>query len=108
MDIASKFVEWDVPTLVSLESSKVYQLREKLNRGEKLERNEKNWLTEAVNHNSYFKQSVPLQGWRFSFADVLHHYWVKQYGQIVEYFAVDKTALRSILFGRVEQIVELK
>jgi hypothetical protein len=108
MDIASKFVEWDVPTLVSLESSKVYQLREKLNRGEKLERNEKNWLTEAVNHNAYFKQSVPLQGWKFSFADALHHYWVKQYGQIAEYFAVDKTALRSILFGRVEQIVELK
>ena len=108
MDIASKFVEWEVPLLASLESSKVYQLREKLNRGEKLERNEKNWLTEAVNHNAYFKQSVPLQGWRFSFADALHHYWVKQYGQIAEYFAVDKTALRSILFGRVEQIVELK
>jgi hypothetical protein len=42
------------------------------------------------------------------FADALHHYWVKQYGQIAEYFAVDKTALRSILFGRVEQIVEIK
>lgn len=108
MDIASKFVEWEVPTLASLESSKVYQLREKLNRGEKLERSEKNWLTEAVNRNAYFKQSVPLQGWKFSFADALHHYWVKQYGQIAEYFAVDKTALRSILFGRVEQIVELK
>ena len=108
MDIASKFVEWDVPTLVSLESSKVYQLREKLNRGEKLERNEKNWLTEAVNHNAYFKQSVPVLGWRFCFADALRHYWVKQYGQIAEYWATDKTALRSILFGKVEQIVELK
>ena len=108
MDIASKFVEWEVPALASLKECKAYKIRERLNKGEKLNRAEKNWLTEAVNRNAYFKQSVPLQGWKFSFADALHHYWVKQYGQIAEYFAVDKTALRSILFGRVEQIVELK
>ena len=91
MDIASKFVECEVPTLASLKECKAYILRERLNNGEKLNRADKNWLTEAVNH-----------------ADALHHYWVKQYGQIAEYFAADKTALRSILFGRVEQIVELK
>ena len=34
MDIASKFVEWEVPALASLESSKVYQLREKLRQNE--------------------------------------------------------------------------
>lgn len=108
MDIASKFVDWDVPELVSLQESKAYKLRERLNKGEKLNRAEKNWLTEAVNNNAFFKQSVPILGWRFCFADALRHYWVKQYGQIAEYWAADKTALRSILFGRVEQIVELK
>ena len=108
MDIASKFVEWEVPALASLKECKAYKIRERLNKGEKLNRAEKNWLTEAVNHNAYFKQSVPVSGWRFYFADALRHYWVKQYGQIAEYWAADKTALRSILFGRVEQIVELK
>jgi len=108
MEIASKFVEWDVPTLASLQESKAYKLRERLNNGEKLNRIEKNWLTEAVNQNTHFKQSVPVLGWKFCFSDALRHYWVKQYGQITEYWAADKTALRSILFGRVEQIVELK
>lgn len=108
MDIASKFVEWEVQALASLKECKAYKIRERLNKGEKLNRAEKNWLTEAVNHNAYFKQSVPVLGWRFCFADALRHYWVKQYGHIAEYFAVDRTALRSILFGRVEQIVELK
>jgi hypothetical protein len=108
MDNTRKFVNWDVPNLEALKDSKAYQLRQRLNDGGKLNRSEKNWLTEAVNHNAYFKQSVPLQGWCFSFTDALRHYWVKQYGQITEYFAVDKTALRSILFGKIEQIVELK
>lgn len=108
MDIASKFVEWEVQALASLKECKAYILRERLNNGEKLNRADKNWLTEAVNHNAYFKQSVPVLGWRFCFADALRHYWVKQYGQIAEYWAADKTALRSILFGRVEQIVEIK
>ena len=108
MDIASKFVEWEVPALASLKECKAYILRERLNNGEKLNRTDKNWLTEAVNHNVYFKQSVPVLGWRFCFADALRNYWVKQYGQIAEYWATDKTALRSILFGKVEQIVELK
>ena len=32
---------------------------------------------------------------------------VKQYGSIHEYYATDKTALRSILYGRIEDIVEV-
>ena len=40
-------------------------------------------------------------------ADVLKRYFVKQYGHIAEYYAVDKTALRSILYGRIEDIVEV-
>ena len=39
--IATKFVKWDIPKLESLRNSKVYALREKVNSGEKLERDEK-------------------------------------------------------------------
>lgn len=69
--IAVKFVKWDVPELNTLSNSKVYILREKLNTGEKLSRDEKNWITENVNHNLYFKSAIPLQGYRFDFSDIL-------------------------------------
>ena len=32
---------------------------------------------------------------------------LKQYGHIGEYYAIDKTALRSMLYGRIEVIVEV-
>ena len=75
--IAVKFVKWDVPELDSLKNSKVYSLREKLNTGNRLNRDEKNWITKEVNTNSYFKNSIPLQGYRFNFSDVLNTYVVK-------------------------------
>ena len=58
--LAIKFVQWDVLPLESLCSSKVYLLRAKLNRGECMSREEKNWLCEAVNSNTYFRTAVPL------------------------------------------------
>ena len=79
--VATKFVLWDVEPLESLCNSKVYLLRVKLNRGERMSREEKNWLCEAVNSNTYFRTAVPLQGYRFDFFDVLKKYLVNQYGQ---------------------------
>ncbi|GAA0886466.1 hypothetical protein GCM10009120_50650 [Sphingobacterium siyangense subsp. cladoniae] len=104
--IATKFVRHDVPELKTLQNAKVYQLREKLNKGEKMSREEKNWLAEAVNRNAFFKGAVPLRGYRFGFEDVLKTYVVKQYGNWTEYNAPDKTSLRSIVFGRIDQIAE--
>lgn len=46
--IAMKFVQWDVPELDGLKDSKVYRLRERLNNGDKLTREEKNWLCGSV------------------------------------------------------------
>ena len=43
LPIAVKFVSWDVPTLETLENSKVYALRVKLNNGGTMDRAEKNW-----------------------------------------------------------------
>ena len=104
---AIKFVQWDVPPLESLCNSKVYLLRAKLNRGECMSREEKNWLCEAVNSNTYFRTAVPLQGYRFNFFDVLKKYLVNQYGQWTEYYAPDKTSLRAYLCGPINQIIEI-
>ena len=68
--VAIKFVLWDVEPLESLCNSKVYLLRVKLNRGERMSREdellrawlEKNWLAEAVNTNTYFRTAVTLYG----------------------------------------------
>ena len=63
--LAYKFVNWDVPKLGSLKDSKAYMLRERLNQGASLTREEKNWLTEKVNTNSFFRRSIPLMDIRF-------------------------------------------
>ena len=106
--IAIKFVRHEVEPLEELESSKIYQLRLKLNNGEKMNREEKNWLANEVNRNIYFKTAVPLMGYRFGFEDVLNTYIVKQYGSWYEYHAPDKTSLRSFLYGRIEKIAEIQ
>ena len=85
----------------------MYALRQRLNTGDKLTRDEKNWITENVNHNAYFKSAVPLSGWRFDFSDVLKTYVVKQYGGYQEYRAIDKTSLRTMLYGRIDRIIEI-
>lgn len=105
--IATRFVNWDIPELASLADSRAYKLRVKADSGEELTRSEKNWLTEQVNTNTYFRNAIPLQGWCFNFDDVLRRYWVKQYGRIAQYYAADETALRSYLMGDIEEIVEL-
>ena len=106
--IATKFVAWEVPTLEALKSSKVYILREKLNNGKRMNREEQDWLTRNVNSNTYFKSAVPLQGWMFDFSDVLRTFLVCQYGCWTEYKATDKTGLRRYLYGRIDNIVELE
>lgn len=107
IQIATKFVKWNVPELATLQDSKVYRLRVHLNNGGRLNREEKNWITRSVWESVYFKQGIALCGYRFDFSDILKRYFVKQYGHICEYYAIDKTALRSILYGRIEDIVEL-
>lgn len=105
--IAHKFVKWEVPELATLVESKVYRLREKLNNGVKLDRNEKNWITENVNQNSYFKNAIPFQGYCFDFSDVLKTYLVKQYGSYQEYRAMDKTSLQAAVYGKIDRIIEI-
>ena len=106
-DIAYKFVNWDVPELATLKQSKVYKLRERLNLNQTLSREEKNWLTQQVNTNSYFRRSIPLMGYCFDFSDVLKRYLVIQHDTPRICFGIDKTALRSFLYGRIQEIHQL-
>ena len=60
--IASKFVQWDVPELEKLKDSKVYKLRERLDNGGKLSRSEKNWLTRSLQECCHFKCGIAWWG----------------------------------------------
>ena len=79
--IAMKFVQWDVPALEMLKDSKVYRLREHLNNGGKLSREDKNWLTRNVIECCHFRRGIALGGYLFDFSDILKRYFVKRYGQ---------------------------
>ena len=105
--VATKFVQREVHPLETLCACEAYLLRVKLNRGEAMSREEKDWLCEAVNSNTYFRTAIPVMGYRFDFFDVLKKYLVKQYGQWAEYYAPDRTSLRKHLYGRIKQIVEI-
>ena len=105
-EVATKFVQWEVQPLENLSTSKPYLLRVKLNQGENLSREEKDWLCEAVNSNTYFRTAVPVMGYRFDFLDVLKKFLVNQYGHWAEYYAPDRTSIRKYLGGHITQIVE--
>lgn len=105
--IATKFVKWDVQPLENLKDCKAYIIRQKINENVKLSRDEKNWITNQVNSNSYFNYAIPVMGWCFNFSDILKTFVVKQYGSWTEYKAIDKTALRKMLYGRIDKIVEV-
>lgn len=105
--IATKFVKWDVQPLENLKDCKVYILRQKVNDNIKLTREEKNWITYQANHNTYFRSGIPVMGWCFDFSDILKTFVVKQYDNWTEYKAIDKTALRNMIFGRIDKIIEV-
>ena len=106
--IATRFVSWGVCTLNQLKDTRAYILRQKLNEKQPLSRAEKNWITYQVNHNSYFKNAIPVMGYRFDFSDVLKTFLVLQYQQWQEYKALDKTSLRAMLYGKISLIIEIK
>ena len=105
--IATKFVNFGVRPLEDLQDTKAYILRTRLNNNGRLSREEKNWISYQVNHNTYFKSGIPVRGWRFDFSDILKTFLVNQYGCWYEYKSIDKTALRNFLHGRINKIVQI-
>ncbi|WP_238251651.1 hypothetical protein [Capnocytophaga cynodegmi] len=45
----------------------------------RLKNKEYDWITYQVNHNSYFKNAIPVIGYCFDFSDVLKTFLVLQY-----------------------------
>lgn len=106
--IAVKFVNREVNPLDNLKNSRVYDLRQRLNNGEKMSRKDKDWLAVNLHGNCYFHSAIPLMGYRFDFSDVIHTYLVKQYDRWHEYYAPDKTSLRKAIYGRIQKIIVIK
>mgnify|MGYP000680070408 CR=1 FL=1 len=57
--IATKFVAWEVPTLEALKGSKVYILREKLNNGGQMNREEKGLAHRKSEQQHLFQKRSP-------------------------------------------------
>nr|DAG59155.1 MAG TPA: hypothetical protein [Caudoviricetes sp.] len=93
--------------LNKMKSCKAYILREKVNNGDKLDFQEKEWITEKVNTCSYSKTGIAVMGWIFDFADILKRYVYKRYNSWTEAYAFNKTCLRKTTYGRIDEIVEL-
>ena len=104
---AWRFSERATDNVENFVGAKVYEIRRKLDNGAKLTREEKNWVAEKLQSNMYSKTAIPLMGWLFSFDDVVKKYWVKQYGQITERYAMDKTSIRATTYGKIDKIVEI-
>lgn len=100
-----KFVKWEVPELSTLKKETVYLIHEKLEQGKKLNRTEKNTLSEMLENQSY-KTEIHLRGYAFNFRKYLTKFYLEQYGTVYIMYAIDKTALRHATCGRITNIVE--
>ena len=92
----------------NVKGSKVSMLADKINNGIKLSRDEKDWITESCQSNSYSKVGVPVMGVMFNFKSILTLYIVRQYGAVCEYYAIDKTSLRKSIGGKIDYIKQLQ
>lgn len=94
--IAYRFVSWDVSPLDNLKGSFHYTVTEKLNRGVKLTRDEKDSVYRLLFGNSYSKTGMPLRGWMFDLSDYLNAYAVEyKDGSMTKRYALDKTSIRK-------------
>lgn len=68
---------------------------------------EKNYITEKCNDNGFFKQGIPVMGWKVDFSDVLKCFVYKHYGSWYEIYAIDKTSIRKSIYGTITKIVQV-
>lgn len=66
--------------------------------------NQFNFGTNNLIKTGFYK----IMGWRFDFRPFLKKFLYKQYGQWTEIYAPNKTAVRTVTYGRIDKIVELK
>ena len=96
-EIATKFVDWEVPPIESLKNTVAYRAKRDLLDGKKIHRKAKKDIVFALNTNSRFKDSIPLSGWKISFAAWLKDFFVRTpYGmEIVKAF--DKPSAKHFI-----------
>ena len=95
--IAYKFNPAANSTLDHLKNSTVYKIKEKLLREEKLQKEDKEFLVEKINCNTFSKTGIPLMGWMFTFKEFTKLYVVEIYDTTHQYRAVDETSLKKYL-----------
>lgn len=104
-----KFVDWEVPDISKIQDARAVKLRTLIDNGGDLARQDKNWITEHVNNNSYFKKAIPIRGWCVPFDDILTRFLVKIDNYWIEVYAVDKTSLIEVIEENnsdIEEIIE--
>lgn len=96
-----KFVTWDIKPIEEFLSTKIPAALQEYDKG-----NKKPWQElQIVTQNPYYK----IGGWCFPYGEYLKKYWVKtKYHGILEYYAINKTAIRKELKSHVIKIIEVK
>lgn len=62
-----------------------------------------------TNNDNLIRYGVyKLMGYRYDFKPYLKKYLYKQYGEWREAYAPNKTLLRKVIYGTINQIIELK
>lgn len=95
-----KFVKWDAIPIENAITGKIPQALQEYDKGNKKPFND----LKIATTEPYYK----IGGWCFPLAPYLRKFWVKtKYYGILEYYAVNKTAIRNELKSYVIQIVEV-
>ena len=92
-------------TLESLQNSRPYILREKINNGEKLTADDKRYIAKSCMECAFFDTSIALMGWCFDFSDVLSRFLINSYGSWSRVYAFNKTQVRKIVYGKIHEII---
>jgi hypothetical protein len=93
---------WDISFI---EPSWQYKSRIRLNNGEKLPKDVLKWITEEVNNNTFFRDSIPVLGFRINFSDILKKYYVEfEMGQYTVKYGTSAKALAKALRIRTSKV----
>lgn len=95
-----KFVSWEPKPINNILTGKIPQALQEYDRGNKKPFND----LQIATTEPYYR----CGGWCFPLEPYLRKFWVKtKYYGILEYYAVNKTAIRKELKSQVIQIVEV-
>lgn len=97
----------NLPPNSPMPQCRMFDLFQKLERKERITREEKNFIANSLYGTFGSKSSTyKLGGFAAPFHKVLPRFLVKQYDYWQECYAPDKTSLRSALFGTVKEIIQ--